>query len=73
MLILTDRRSSGSYDADGGVLGQDGDAAFPLQVVGVHDPLGHLLVGAEDVGLPQQAVHQGRLAVVDVGDNGDVA
>ena len=35
--------------------------------------LDHLLVVAEDVGLAQHAVHQGGLAVVDVGDDGDVA
>ena len=58
---------------DGGVLGQDGDAALALQVVGVHDPLAVLLVGAEHPALLQQRVHQGGLAVVDVGDDGDVA
>ena len=36
-------------------------------------PLGHLLVGAERAGLLQQPVDQGRLAVVDVGDDRDVA
>ena len=30
---------------DGGVLGQNGDAALALQVVGVHDPLDQVLVG----------------------------
>ena len=58
---------------DGGVLGQDGDAALALQVLRVHDALGHLLVVAEDLGLTQQAVDERRLAVVDVGHDGDVA
>ena len=31
----------------GGVLGQDGDALLPLEVAGVHDPLGDLLVVPE--------------------------
>ncbi len=31
------------------------------------------LVGSEDAGLGQELVHQGGLAVVDVGDDGDVA
>ena len=58
---------------DGRVLGQDRDAALALEVVGVEDALGDLLVVAEDVALPQHRVDQGRLAVVDVGDDGDVA
>ena len=58
---------------DGGVLGQDGDALFPLQVHGVEDPVGHRLVGAEGAGLAEHGVHQGGLAVVDVGHDGDIA
>ncbi len=58
---------------DAGVLGQDGDAALALQVVGVEDALAHRLVLAVDVGLFQHAVDQRRLAVVYVGDDGDVA
>jgi hypothetical protein len=54
-------------------LGQDGDAAFALLVIGVHGPLGGGLIGAENAGLRQQLVDQGRLAMVDVGDNGDVS
>jgi hypothetical protein len=61
------------FQADGGVLRQDGDAAFLLQVVGVHDPLGKGRTGVQGAGLTEQAVHQGGLAMVDVGDDGDVA
>ena len=39
----------------------------------VHHPLGDLLVRAEGAALAQQLVDQRRLAVVDVGDDGDVA
>jgi hypothetical protein len=56
-----------------GALGQDGDAALALLVVGIHGPLGMRLVGAEHAGLGEQLVHQRGLAVVDVGDDGDVA
>jgi len=56
-----------------GRLGQDGDAALALEVVGIHHPLGDALVFAERAGLLQQAVDQRRLAVVDVGDDGDVS
>src|ERR1051325_5439334 len=59
--------------ADGGVLRQDGDAALFLQVVGVHDALVHLLVGAYGAGLLEERVDERGRAVVDVGDDGDVA
>ena len=58
--------------ADGRVLGQDRDPPLPLERVGVHDPLLHLLVGAERAGLPEHLIHQGGLAVVDVGDDGQI-
>ncbi len=58
---------------DGGVLGQDGDAALALQLVGVHHALDVGLVGAEDAALVQHGVDQRGLAVVDVRDDGDVA
>jgi hypothetical protein len=55
------------------VLGEDGDAALALLVVGVHDALGVGAAAVEGAGLLQQAVDQGGLAMVDVGDDGDVA
>src|SRR6185437_6641819 len=56
-----------------GRLGEDGDAALAFEVVGVHGALGDLLVLAERAALLQQAVHQRRLAMVDVRDDRDVA
>ena len=44
-----------------------------LQVVGVEDLLAHQLRLAEAAALAQHAIDQRRLAVVDVGDDGDVA
>ena len=67
MLILV------SLVPDGGVLGQDGDAPLPLQVAGVHHPVHHLLVLPVDAALLEHLVHQGGLAVVDVGDDGNVS
>ena len=58
---------------DGGVLGEDRDAALALELVAVHGALGDALVGAERAALVQQRVDQRGLAVVDVGDDGDVA
>ena len=67
-------------DVDAGVLplhrgglGQNGDAALALQIVGIHGALDHALVVAVGAGLLQQAIDQRGLAVVDVGDDGDVA
>jgi hypothetical protein len=57
-----------------GVLGQDGDALFFLQVTGVHQALdGVVAAVAQGTGLPQHGVDQRRLTVIDVRDNGDVA
>ncbi len=63
----------GIMDADGRVLGQDGDAALPFQVVRVQHALGHLLVAAKDVGLLEQAVHERCFAMVYVRDDGNIA
>jgi len=64
----------GVFVADGGVLGQDGDAPLFFEVVGVHDADGFLagfvVVGA---GLLEHGVDERGFAVVDVGDDGDVA
>ena len=58
----------------GDVLGQDGDAALALQVVGVEDALALCSFAlAELAALAQHLVDQRGLAVVDVGDDGDVA
>src|SRR6185437_12780381 len=58
---------------DRGRLREDGDATLAFEVVGVHGALGDLLVVAEGAALLQQAVHEGRLAMVDVRDDRDVA
>ena len=57
---------------EGRILGEDGDPLLPLQVVGVHDPFGDLLVVPEDTGLSQYCVDKRCLAVVNMGDNGDI-
>src|SRR5690606_35031641 len=59
--------------ADRGVLREDGDAAFLLDVVAVHHPVGQDRALVERARLLQQLVDEGGLAVVDVGDDGDIA
>ncbi len=55
------------------VLGENRDAALALELVAVHRALGDALVRAERAALVQERVHQRRLAVIDVRDDGDVA
>ncbi|MNC87941.1 hypothetical protein D3C83_37180 [compost metagenome] len=59
--------------AHGAILGEDGDAALAFEVVRVHHALDQVLVRGEGAGLAQQLVDQRGLAVVDVGDDRDVA
>jgi hypothetical protein len=63
---------AGIGPANGGILGQDGDAALTLKVIGVHHALAQVLALVEGAGLAQELVHQGGLTVVNVGDNGDI-
>ena len=58
---------------DGGVLGQDGDAALPFELVAIHCPLSNALVGVEHAALAEHGVDEGGFAMVDVSDDGDVA
>jgi len=58
---------------EGGVFREDGDAALAFEIVGVHDAFGDDLIGAEDAGLAEHGVDECGFAVVDVGDDGDVA
>ena len=63
----------GVVEKKSGVLGQNGDAALALQVVGIHHALDKFLIGAENAALPEHGVHQRGFAVVNVSDDGDVA
>ncbi len=58
---------------DGGVLGQNGDAALALEVIGVHDAIHRLLILAVGAALLEHLVHQRGLAVVDMGDDGHIS
>ena len=63
----------GAVPVDRGVLGEDRDPLLALQVAGVHDPVDRLGALAEGTGGAQHGVDERGLAVVDVGDDGDVA
>ncbi len=53
--------------------GENGDTTFTFKVIGIHRPFGHGLIGAEGARLLEQFVNQCGLAVVNVGDNGDIS
>ena len=61
------------FVVNGGVLGENGDPAFTLQIVGVHDALDDLLILTVYAALLEHLVHERCLAVVDVGDDGNVS
>ena len=58
---------------DGGDFGEDGDAAFFFEIVAVERALGQRLMGREGAGLAQQLVDKRGFAMVNMGDDGDVA
>ena len=58
---------------DGGVLGQDGDAAFAFQISVIHHTVRDDLVFTEGAALFKHFINKGGLAMVDVGDDGYVA
>ena len=55
------------------LLGEDRDALLALEVARIEDPVDDGLVGAEGAGLAEHRVDERGLAVVDVGDDGDIA
>ena len=55
------------------VLREDGDPALAFERIRVHHALGDDLILAKGSGLSQHLVHERCLAVIDVGDDGDVA
>ena len=64
---------TGSLPSDGGELRENRDAALAFEVVRIHGAIGDHFPGPERSRLPQKSIHQGRLAVIDVRDDRDVA
>ena len=58
---------------DGRVLRKDGDAALALELARVHEALAAVAMRAQGTGLAQELVHERGLAMIDMGDDGDVA
>ena len=58
---------------DGGVFCKNGDAALSFDIVRVHHAVNRFLIFAVDTALTEHFVHKRGLAVVNVGDNGNIA
>ena len=56
-----------------GRLGEDGDPALTLQVIGIHGAFGHGLTFAEGARLLQKGIHQRGFAMINVRDDRDIA
>jgi hypothetical protein len=63
----------GALPGHGTVLGQNRDAPLFFNSVVVHHGIDNLFVLCKGAGLTQQLVNHGGLAMVNVGDDGDVA
>ena len=57
---------------NGGVFGKNGDAAFALQIAGVHYALDHRLIFAVDSALLEHFVDQRGFAVIDMGNDRNI-
>ncbi len=68
--LVVDALANVVIDGDG--MHADGDAAFAFEVHGVEE-LGLELAMRDGAGLEQELVGQGALAVIDVGDDGEIA
>jgi hypothetical protein len=51
------------------ILRHDGNPLFSLKGITVHDKLAHCLVISKDIALLEHGIHQGGLAMVNVGNN----
>ena len=65
--------NQGVLVVNGGILGKNGNAPLPFQVVGVHDTVRNLFPFAKNTGLLQQSIYQRGFTVIDVGDNRNIA
>jgi hypothetical protein len=53
--------------------GQDGDAAFALQVAGIHGAFCHCLMCLDGARLAQHLVNECRFTMIDMGDDGEIS
>ena len=52
---------------------QNGDTAFPFQIVRIHHAFRHLFIGAENMALLQHSIYQCGFAMIDMGDDRNIA
>ena len=58
---------------NGGILGENRDTFLALEIEFVHGTFLHVLVRAKCPGLLKHGIHERRLAMIHVRDNGDIA
>jgi hypothetical protein len=58
---------------NGRILCHDGDAPFPFEIHGVHNPLRYFLMLAECPRLLEHGINKGSFAVIDMGNNGNIS
>ena len=68
-----DEIDPGSFPLNRRRLGENRDPALAFLVVRIHDAIDAFLVRREHAGRSEHGVNEGRLAMVDMGDQGDIA
>ena len=63
----------GVFVPDRYVFGNDGDTAFPFQIVVVQNQILKLLIFTEDFGCVNDFIHESSFTMIDVGDDGYVS
>ncbi|CUS32497.1 hypothetical protein COMA1_10655 [Candidatus Nitrospira nitrosa] len=58
---------------DAGVFGPDRNPTLPFLIHRIHNAFAHVIDLAMDVSLAEYGIDQGRFAVIDVGDDRDIA
>jgi len=59
--------------SDGGILGHDCYPPLPLEIEGIHHPVLYCLMLPEGAGSPQHGIYEGCLAMVNMGNDGDIS
>src|SRR5207237_265210 len=58
---------------DSSIFSENSNTPLTFLIVGIHDQFAHLLILAEDVALFEESIDQRGFAVIDVGNNSNIA
>ena len=62
----------GSLIHNSGIFGKNRDTSFALNIIGIHDPVGHVLIFPEYAALLEQLVYKCRFTMINVGDDRNI-